>query len=85
MLRRRQSAYPSRPSGRVCFLQGRVRLVMGGAGKPPSKDLLDENELRRLLRIVSTTPGLWGEEYSPVKTISVVNALQPLGKEAALP
>ncbi len=56
--------------GRVCFLKGRVRLVIGGSGKPPSRDMLNENELRRLLRIVNTIPDLWGETYSPTRTIN---------------
>jgi len=63
---------------------GRSQEVFGGRGQPPQKDIFKENELRELLRLLDTAPGLRGYSYNPLSLIQIINTLQPLGKEKAL-
>ena len=46
--------------------------------------MFTEDELRDLLRLLDTAPGLDGYSYNPLPVIQIVNKLQPLGKEKAL-
>lgn len=61
----------------------RVQYVYGRGPVSPALGVA-EPELRRLLRLVDTAPGLSGHAYDPAPVIRIVNALQPLGKEQAL-
>lgn len=62
---------------------GKVCYIAGNGGEPPKPDLFVEDELRTLLRRIDRLqPDSWN--YNPARTIEVVNALQPLGKEKAL-
>lgn len=63
---------------------GRSQEVFGGKGRPPKTEWFTEQELRNLLRLFNTAPGLEGNSYNPLPVIRIVNALQPLGKEKAL-
>jgi len=64
---------------------GKVQYAFGGQGEPPPPGMFDEQELRRLLRIVDQVPSYnSGSQYDPLRLIRAVNALQPLGKEKAL-
>jgi len=63
---------------------GRSQEVFGGSGQPPKADMFTEDELRGLLRLLDTAPGLDGYSYNPLPVIQIVNTLQPLGKEKAL-
>ncbi len=62
----------------------RAQEVFGGKGQPPKPDMFTEDELRDLLRLLDTAPGLEGYSYNPLPVIQIVNTLQPLGKEKAL-
>lgn len=63
---------------------GRTQEVFGGNGQPPKPDMFTEDELRDLLRLLDTAPGLDGYSYNPLPVITIANTLQPLGKEKAL-
>ena len=58
--------------------------VAGGPTSPPPPELMDERELRRLLRLLSDVPPCRGLGYDPASLIRAVNTLRPLGKERAL-
>ena len=63
---------------------GRSQEAFGGDGHPPDQNLFKEDELRNLLRLLNTAPGLDGYSYNPLPLIQIVNTLQPMGKEKAL-
>lgn len=63
----------------------RVQYVFGGKGTPPPATLMEEAELRRLMRLLALVPSYNdGAAYNPADVIRAVNALQPLGKDKAL-
>lgn len=63
----------------------KAQYVFGGQGKPPDPELLPEEELCALLRLLDRAPSYqFGYSYNPLLIIRIVNALQPLGKEKAL-
>jgi hypothetical protein len=51
---------------------------------PPDPHLIDEDELRRLLRLIDRLPSPNLSNYNPLRMIQIVNTLQPLGKKKAL-
>jgi hypothetical protein len=56
-----------------------------GKGKPPSEDLVPEEQLRGLLRALDEVPSYdGGWIYNPQHVIRAVNLLQPLGKRRAM-
>ena len=63
---------------------GRSQEIFGGKGQPPVQNLFNEDELRNILRLLNTAPGLDGDSYNPLPLIQIVNTLQPMGKEKAL-
>jgi len=63
---------------------GRTQEAFGVKGQPPKPDMFTEDELRDLLRLLDTAPGLDGYSYNPLPVIKIANTLQPLGKEKAL-
>jgi len=62
----------------------RVQRVFGLGCPPPPRGMFEEEELRRILRIIHQSPRPDGREFNPRNLIVAVNALQPLGKEKAL-
>jgi hypothetical protein len=65
-------------------INGQAQESYGGRGEPPRPNLFAEDELRDLLRLLDTAPGMEGWNYNPLPEIQIVNRLQPLGKEKAL-
>ena len=63
---------------------GRVQDVLGGKGQPPEPGLFTEDELQHLLRLLDTSPGLFGANANPLTLIQTANTLKALGKEKAL-
>jgi hypothetical protein len=64
--------------------QDRVQFVFG-VGPALPEGLFDEDELRRLLRVLDRVPPYnAADAFDPLRLIRAVNALQPLGKERAL-
>ncbi|HEX5445023.1 MAG TPA: hypothetical protein VFW87_14390 [Pirellulales bacterium] len=63
---------------------GKAVFFAGGGGEPPKPDLFEEDQLRTLLRQIDRLQPDSSWNYNPARTIEVVNALQPLGKEKAL-
>ncbi len=62
----------------------RVQDVLGGKGRPPESGLFKEDELQRLLRLLDTSPGLFGANANPLTLIQTANTLKALGKDKAL-
>lgn len=62
---------------------GTVQYVFGGRGTPPSEELFEERELRRLLCLLDKVPS-YNAPGDPLAIIQAVNALYRLGKERAL-
>ena len=56
-----------------------------GAGKPATEGLLEEEELRRVLRVLDRVPSYFthSTNYDPLPAIQAVNILQPLGQRRA--
>lgn len=61
-----------------------VQYVFGLKYPPPPRGMFDEEELRRILRVIDQAPKPDGREFNPRKLIAAINTLQPLGKEKAL-
>lgn len=59
---------------------GLVLEVAGGGGAPPTG--FDEDELRRLLRLIAGLRGV--EDHDPLRLLQAVNGLWPLGRERSL-
>jgi hypothetical protein len=65
--------------------EGKVQWVFGGGGTPLGPEVLAEEELLPLLRLIDRLPSYnSGHAYDPSLVIRVVNALHPLGKDKAL-
>ena len=62
----------------------RAQYMHGGRGTPPTRALMSERRLRKLLRLIDRAPALVGHKYNPRPVIEIVNALQGLGKSKAL-
>lgn len=63
---------------------GRVVYLPGDTGEPPPPEVIAEETLAPLLRVLDTAPPLRGDSYDPRSVIRIVNALHPLGKEKSL-
>jgi hypothetical protein len=72
--------------GAVHFTPERkVHRVSGGEGSPPDPAILSEQQIRSLIPILDRVPAYQNWiTYRPQAVIQAVNALQPLGKTAAL-
>ena len=72
--------------GAVHFTPERkVHRVCGGEGSPPDPAILSEQQIRSLIPILDRVPAYQNWiTYRPRPVIEAVNALQPLGKTAAL-
>jgi hypothetical protein len=69
--------------GEVCFRGGQVVWVTGGDGQPPSRDIIDEDELCAGMRFLHPGPEAAGYN-DPLHLIRVTNYLRPLGKAKSL-
>ncbi len=64
---------------------GKVGGSVGGEGEPPDPNILPEERLRPILRLLHNEQGYnAAHKYNPLHVIQMVNALQPMGKKAAL-
>jgi hypothetical protein len=71
--------------GQILFdRQRKVRYIFGNKGSPPKPNLLKEDQVQRLLELIDGAPGLYGDRFDPLRVITIVNKLQPLGKDRAL-
>lgn len=62
---------------------GLVQYAFGG-GEAIDSSIVDEPALREVLQQIHELPPLQGLHYDPLAVIRAANALQPLGKDAAL-
>ena len=62
----------------------KVQYIFGDKGTPPDPAMVDEAEVRALLRLIDKLPRGSGPDYNPRDIIQVVNRLHGLGKEEAL-
>jgi len=77
--------------GQVYFDQNeKVFIIAGGSGTPPKPEVIQEKDLKKLLRLIDKAPSFYSEKnyisdgYNPLPVVQIVNALQSSGKEKAL-